>query len=41
MRSTDLNPCDFFLWGYFEARFFNPMPKTLDNLRSNIVREVI
>jgi hypothetical protein len=39
-RSPDLNPCDFFLWGYLKARVYNPMPKTLDDLRINIEREI-
>ena len=39
-RSPDLNPCDFFLWGYLKQRVYNPLPKTLDDLKSNIVREV-
>jgi hypothetical protein len=39
-RSPDLNPCDFFLWGYLKQRVYNPLPKTLEDLRLNIVREV-
>ena len=39
-RSPDLNPCDFFLWGYLKQRVYNPLPKTLEDLRSNIVREL-
>ena len=30
-RSTDLNPCDFFLWGYPKSVVYNPLPKTLDD----------
>jgi hypothetical protein len=39
-RSPDLNPCDFFLWGYLKARVYNPLPKTLDQLKENIEREI-
>ena len=28
-RSPDLNPCDYFLWGYLKDRVYKPMPKTL------------
>ena len=39
-RSPDLNPCDFFLWGYLKARVYNPIPKTLEDLKANITREI-
>jgi hypothetical protein len=39
-RSPDLNPCDFFLWGYLKAKLYNPLPKTLDDLEANIEREI-
>ena len=39
-RSPDLNPCDFFLWGYLKQRVYNPLPKTLEALRMNIEREM-
>ena len=38
-RSPDLNPCDFFLWGYLKQRVYTPMPYSLDSLKANIVRE--
>lgn len=38
-RSPDLNPCDFFLWGYLKKRVYTPMPDSLDSLKANIVRE--
>jgi hypothetical protein len=38
-RSPDINPCDFFLWGYLKDRVYNPMPKTVDELKANIKRE--
>jgi hypothetical protein len=39
-RSPDLNPCDYFLWGYLKQRVYNPLPKTLEDLRSNLSREI-
>lgn len=39
-RSPDLNPCDFFLWGYLKSLVYNPLPKTLDDLKANIEREI-
>ena len=39
-RSPDLNPCDFFLWGYLKARVYNPLPKTIDDLKINLEREI-
>lgn len=39
-RSPDLNPCDFFLWGYLKARVYNPLPKTINDLKKNIKREI-
>ena len=38
-RSPDLNPCDFFLWGYLKQRVYNTMPQSLDSLKENITRE--
>ncbi len=39
-RSPDLNPCDFYLWGHLKSTVYNPMPKTLDDLKVNIEREI-
>jgi hypothetical protein len=36
----DLNPCDFFLWGYLKSRVYNPLPNNLDELKANIAREI-
>ena len=35
-RSPDLNPCDYFLWGYLKARVYHPLPKTISELKTNI-----
>ena len=39
-RSPDLNPCDYYLWGYLKARVYNPLPETLGELKANIEREI-
>jgi len=39
-RSPDLKSCDYFLWGYLKDRVYKPMPKTLDELKVNIEREI-
>lgn len=36
-RSPDLTPCDFFLWGHLKDLVFRTMPKTLPDLRQQIV----
>ena len=39
--SPDLNPCDFFLWGYLKSKVFsNPKPDTVEQLKRNIRREI-
>ncbi len=35
-----LKPMWFFLWGYLKARVYSPLPKTLDDLKRNIEREI-
>ena len=39
-RSPDLNPCDFYLWGHLKQVAYNPLPKTLDDLKANLEREI-
>ena len=39
-RSPDLNPCDYFLWGYLKSKVYNPIPQTIDQLKNNIKREI-
>ena len=39
-RSPDLNPCDFFLWGHLKQVAYYPLPKTLDDLKANLEREI-
>ena len=39
-RSPDLNPCDFYLWSHLKSMAYNPLPKTLDDLKANIEGEI-
>ena len=39
-HSPDLNPLDFFLWGYLKSKVYSPLPLTLAQLEQNIRREV-
>lgn len=39
-RSPDLTAPDFFLWGYLKERVYLNDPKTLEDLKANIIREV-
>ena len=39
-RSPDLNPLDFFLWGYLKSQVYSPWPNKLDELETNIRRVV-
>ena len=38
-RSPDLNPLDFFLWGYLKDRVYGNKPEDLQALKTNIVQE--
>ena len=37
----DLNPPDYFLWGYLKERIYNNNPKTLADLKDNIKSEIM
>ena len=39
-RSPDLNPLDYFLWGFLKSKVYSPWPRNLDELEANIRREV-
>lgn len=39
-NSPDLNPCDFFLWGYLKDRVYRCNPLTIEELEESIVREI-
>lgn len=40
LRSPDLSPCDFFLWGYLKSLVYKTNPSTLPQLKENIRSEV-
>jgi len=37
--SPDLNPCDFYLWGYLKDKVYQTNPKTIEDLEAAIHRE--
>lgn len=39
-RSPDLSTCDFFLWGCIKDRVYRTPPRTLEDLRAAIIREI-
>ncbi len=39
-RSPDMSTCDFFLWGYLKSRVYVTKPRTLEQLKTNIRREI-
>jgi hypothetical protein len=36
--SPDLNPCDYFLWGFLEEKLFLKKPQTIMELRALIIQ---
>ncbi|GFT23543.1 uncharacterized protein TNCV_3510481 [Trichonephila clavipes] len=40
LRSCDLTPLDYFLWGYVKLLVYADMPQTLDHLEDNIRRVI-
>lgn len=38
--SPDLNPCDYFLWGYLKDKVYRTEPATLDELKIAIEQEI-
>lgn len=38
--SPDLNPCDFFLWGYLKDKVYRDNPRTMTELKDAITREI-
>lgn len=39
-RSPDLSPMDFFLWGYLKSQVYESNPRSIDELKENIRREM-
>jgi len=38
-RSLDLNPFDYFFWGYLKSKIYITKPQELDNLQQRIVHD--
>ena len=38
--SPDINPCDFFLWGYLKEKVYQRRPRTLEDIRKAIIAEI-
>lgn len=38
--SPDLNPCDYFFWGYLKDRVYQDNPATIEELKAAITREI-
>ena len=38
--SPDLNPCDYFLWGYLKDSIYKETPKTIDDLKTAISDQI-
>jgi len=39
-RSPDLNPCDFFLWGYLKSKVHSNHPQCNEQLKDTIRQEI-
>ena len=39
-RSSDLTPPDFFLWGYLKSKVYVNKPRTVEELKDNIRKEI-
>ena len=39
-RSPDLSACDFFLWGYLKSKVYVRKPRTVDDLKVPIRKEI-
>ncbi len=39
-RSPDLNPCDFFLWGYLKSKVYINRPRSIEQLKDAIRQEI-
>ena len=39
-RLPDLNPCDFFLWGYLKSKVYSNRPQSIKHLKDAIRQEI-
>ena len=37
--STDLTPCDFFLWGHLKEKVYSTPIDSIEDLKNRIIRE--
>jgi hypothetical protein len=40
LRSPDLTPPDYCLWGYLKGTVYQNKPRTIDTLKANITKEI-
>ena len=40
LRSPDLSPCDFFLWGVLKDRVYRRKPRSIEELKNGITTEI-
>ena len=38
-RSPNLKPCEYFKWGYLKPKAYRLIPRTIEELKVNIVKE--
>ena len=38
-HSSDLNPCNFFLWGYLKSKVYSNRPQSIEQLKDAIHQE--
>ena len=38
--TPDLNPCDFFLWGYLKSKVYSNRPQSIEQLKDVIRQEI-
>ena len=39
-KSPDLNPCDYFLWGYLKSKVYTKRPRLVEELKDAILHEI-
>jgi hypothetical protein len=40
VRSPDLSPCDYFLWGYLKSKVYSTRPMTIEDLKQRILDKI-
>ena len=39
-NTPDLNPCDFFLWGYLKSKVYSTRPQSIEQVKDAIRQEI-